>query len=166
MPEFVQLRPNIYRLRVPFSGTWTGVILVLGPENALIDSGAKAADVDEWIVPALQKMGLSLDQITYLACTHTHGDHVSPMDAGDHDGLLNGRQDVLEHNFLRTVCPSGHVRLSNEVPRCADDPSFDVGTAHIHADVPLFVLFFCHFANLPFERERLAFDIVGAVKKR
>lgn len=76
MPEFVQVRPNIYRLAVPFSGTWTGVTLVRGKHNVLIDSAAKSADVDEWIVPALEKMGLSLAQLDYLACTHCHGDHV------------------------------------------------------------------------------------------
>ena len=76
MPEFVQLRPNIYRLEIPFDGTWTGVILVRGEKNVLIDSAAKSADVDEWILPALKQLGLSLEDITYLACTHCHGDHV------------------------------------------------------------------------------------------
>lgn len=76
MPEFVQLRPNIYRLAIPFDGTWTGVILVRGEENVLLDSAAKSADVDEWILPALQQMGLSLHDIAYLGCTHCHGDHV------------------------------------------------------------------------------------------
>ena len=33
MPEFVNLAPDIYRLRVPFSGTWTGVVLVRGTQN-------------------------------------------------------------------------------------------------------------------------------------
>ena len=76
MPEFVQLRPNIYRLAVPFGDSWTGVTLVRGKENVLIDTAAKAEDVDEVIVPALAQMGLSLSQITFLACTHCHGDHV------------------------------------------------------------------------------------------
>ena len=76
MPEFVQLRPNIYRLAVPFGNSWTGVTLVRGEKNVLIDSAAKAKDADEWIVPALQQMGLSLKDIDILTCTHCHGDHV------------------------------------------------------------------------------------------
>lgn len=76
MPEFVQLRPDIYRLQVPFGPSWTGVLLVRGPENVLIDSAAKASDVDGFLLPALQKLGLSLEQIDWLACTHCHGDHV------------------------------------------------------------------------------------------
>lgn len=57
MPEFVNLAPDIYRLRVPFSGTWTGVVLVRGTQNVLIDSAASASDVDNYIVPRAQKAG-------------------------------------------------------------------------------------------------------------
>lgn len=57
MPEFVNLAPDIYRLRVPFSGTWTGVVLVRGTQNVLIDSAASASDVDNYIVPALKSWG-------------------------------------------------------------------------------------------------------------
>ena len=42
MPEFIQFRPNIYRLAVPFGGSWTGVTLVRGEKNVLIDSAARA----------------------------------------------------------------------------------------------------------------------------
>ena len=76
MPEFVQLRPNIDRLCIPFGGTWTGVFLIHGEQNVLIDSGGEAAHADQWIVPALKEMGMDLSQISYLACTHCHGDHV------------------------------------------------------------------------------------------
>jgi len=91
MPEFARLRPNIYRLQVPFGASWTGVMLVRGPENVLIDSAAQAVDVDEYILPALQKLGLSLEQIDCLACTHCHGDHVGG------------------HARIRALCPSIRV---------------------------------------------------------
>lgn len=88
MPEFVNIAPDIYRLRVPFSGTWTGVVLVRGTQNILIDSAASASDVDRYIVPALKKLGMSLPDIRYLACTHCHGDHVGG------------------HARIRELCPS------------------------------------------------------------
>ena len=71
MPEFVNLAPDIYRLRVPFSGTWTGVVLVRGTQNVLIDSAASASDVDNYIVPALKKLGMSLSCLLYTSrsCT-------------------------------------------------------------------------------------------------
>ena len=74
--EFQQMVPNIYRLEVTFTGCWTGVTLVLGQENVLIDSGSCAETVDSEILPALKAMGLGMEDIHYVALTHTHGDHV------------------------------------------------------------------------------------------
>ena len=52
-------------------------MLVRGTQNVLIDSAASASDVDNYIVPALKKLGMSLSDIHYLACTpvsYTHLD--------------------------------------------------------------------------------------------
>lgn len=76
MEGFVRLADHVYRLAVPFPGCWTGVTLVVGKENVLVDSGGIAETVDESIVPALAQLGLTLQDITWLALTHTHGDHV------------------------------------------------------------------------------------------
>ena len=76
MLHFEELYPDIYLLKVPFSGLWTGVVLVKGEENCLIDSGAKDADVDQHILPALEELGLTLDSIKWLLNTHSHGDHI------------------------------------------------------------------------------------------
>ena len=53
-----------------------GAALVLGRENILIDSGGCAETVDSSIVPALERLGLSLKDIGWLVFTHIHGDHV------------------------------------------------------------------------------------------
>jgi len=76
MHKFEQILPGIFLLKVPFSGVWTGVILVKGDENCLIDSGARDADVDELIIPALEELGLSIGDIHWLLNTHSHGDHI------------------------------------------------------------------------------------------
>ncbi len=76
MDGFVRLAPDVYRLAVPFPGCWTGVMLVTGRENILVDSGGCAETVDSAIVPALEAMGLTLGDISILAFTHIHGDHV------------------------------------------------------------------------------------------
>ena len=74
--QFIRLAPNIYRLAVTFPGCWTGVTLVTGKQNILIDSGGCAQTVDDEIIPALRDMGMTLDDIDWLTVTHTHGDHV------------------------------------------------------------------------------------------
>ncbi|NLO37610.1 MAG: MBL fold metallo-hydrolase [Clostridiaceae bacterium] len=74
--QFVEAVPGIKVLRTPFSGSWSGVTLVRGNENLLIDSGASATVVDEVIVPALQAEGLTVGDISWLLNTHCHGDHI------------------------------------------------------------------------------------------
>jgi glyoxylase-like metal-dependent hydrolase (beta-lactamase superfamily II) len=76
MPRFEEILPGIYLLKVPFSGLWTGVVLVRGEENCLIDSGAKDTDVDAYILPALVNLGMDISDIRWLLNTHSHGDHI------------------------------------------------------------------------------------------
>ena len=76
MPRFEKVCPGIFLLKVPFSGLWTGVVLVAGEVNCLIDSAATADDVDAYILPALEKQGLALSDIDWLLNTHSHGDHI------------------------------------------------------------------------------------------
>ena len=76
MLKFEALYSGVYLLKVPFSGLWTGVTLITGDENCLIDSGAKDADVDQHILPALAELGLDLQGIKWLLNTHSHGDHI------------------------------------------------------------------------------------------
>lgn len=76
MLKFEELYSGVYLLKVPFSGLWTGVTLITGDENCLIDSGAKDTDVDQHILPALAELGLDLQGIKWLLNTHSHGDHI------------------------------------------------------------------------------------------
>ncbi|MBS1371768.1 MAG: MBL fold metallo-hydrolase [Lentisphaeria bacterium] len=82
-PVFIPAAPGVDLLKTPFGEVWSGVYLVRGEENILIDSGASAAVADEVIVPALAKLGLGPGDIDLLLCTHSHGDHV-----GGHRRLL------------------------------------------------------------------------------
>lgn len=75
MPEFKNIVGDIYLLKVPFSIVWTGVILIKGDKNFLIDSGVATAE--KYIIPALDKLGMKLSDIDYLLNTHCHGDHIS-----------------------------------------------------------------------------------------
>lgn len=73
---FEKIAENVYLLKVPFGPVWTGVVLLRGESNILLDSAAATRDVDEHIVPALHALGLGLGDIRYLVNTHSHGDHI------------------------------------------------------------------------------------------
>ena len=74
MTQFEKIAENLYLLKVPFGPVWTGVVLLTGKENILIDSAATDTDVDEIILPALKAMGI--EKLHYLINTHSHGDHI------------------------------------------------------------------------------------------
>lgn len=76
MVKFEEQNAGVYLLKVPFSGLWTGVILIIGQENCLIDSGFGDSSVYDYIVPALQEMGMDLHSIHWLLNTHSHADHI------------------------------------------------------------------------------------------
>lgn len=76
METFQKVAKDVYLLKVPFGPVWTGVILARGDKNILIDSSATGQDVDAYVIPALEKLGMGINDIDYLVCTHTHGDHM------------------------------------------------------------------------------------------
>lgn len=106
MLKFEQIHSGIYLLKVPFSGLWTGVTLVKGQVNCLIDSGATPDDVDQLIIPALHEMGMELNDIDWLLNTHSHGDHM-----GGHARL---RQ--LSDHFKVAAHESSAPKIENPVP--------------------------------------------------
>lgn len=94
---------EIYRLKVAFDGVYTSVFLIKTEQgNVLVDCATYASDVDEYIVPALNQLGLHLTDITYLILTHNHGDHVGgkkrllelapniEIAQNERDNMLNG----------------------------------------------------------------------------
>ena len=76
MEKFIQIAKDVYLLKVPFGPVWTGVILLRGEKNILIDSSATGEDVDTYVIPALKELGMQLRDIHYLINTHSHGDHI------------------------------------------------------------------------------------------
>ena len=85
MEQFSQETQRIYRLKVPFESVYTSVFLLQTEQgNALVDCATYDSDVDGYILPALDSLGLSLSDIKYLILTHAHGDH-----AGGKDRILS-----------------------------------------------------------------------------
>lgn len=64
---------DIVRIKVPFADIYTTVCIVTAPCGVvLFDAATKAKDVDGYIVPVLEKLGLQPD---YVFISHNHGDH-------------------------------------------------------------------------------------------
>lgn len=67
---------GLYRILVPFQDLYTTVYVVqTNKGTALIDSATTPSDVDQFILPALNQIGIGQDEFRYLLLTHSHGDH-------------------------------------------------------------------------------------------
>ena len=73
-PAFEEVLPGVFLLKVPFGPVWTGIVLVRGEKNVLIDSSHLPPE--EFLLPALADLGLGPRDIAWLLCTHVHGDHI------------------------------------------------------------------------------------------
>jgi glyoxylase-like metal-dependent hydrolase (beta-lactamase superfamily II) len=77
---FCQIVKNIYRLKIPFDCIYTSVFLVRTSKGyMLVDCATTDEDVNKWIIPALNQMGLKLKDIQFLLLTHKHGDHAGGL---------------------------------------------------------------------------------------
>ena len=80
-PSFEEILPGTYLLKVPFGPVWTGIALVRGEKNILIDSSH--LEPETYLLPALDELGMKIDDIDWLLNTHVHGDHI-----GGHHALV------------------------------------------------------------------------------
>lgn len=72
---------GLYRLRVPFEDLTTSVYFFVNDKGAvIIDSATYPSDVDEYIIPAMNEIGISAEYVKVLALTHNHSDHAGGVE--------------------------------------------------------------------------------------
>lgn len=76
MPNLVSITSHLYRIQVPFEAIYTTVFVAKYPAGvALIDSGDMGSDIDDFVLPALIRLGIHTKDVKFLLLTHDHGDH-------------------------------------------------------------------------------------------
>lgn len=80
--SFEEVLPGVFLLRVPFSIVWTGIVLIRGKRNYLIDSSHENPELH--LLPALAELGMKPGEVDWLLNTHCHGDHI-----GGHHALVS-----------------------------------------------------------------------------
>jgi len=70
----VELVPGVHRIDAEVGGRPLYLFLFLGERRLLLDSGC-ASTVDEFIVPAMNELGLDIEDLDMLLITHSDLDH-------------------------------------------------------------------------------------------
>lgn len=70
-----KLAEGIYQIKVPFEDLYTSVFVATSSEGTLIiDAATYPEDMDRYILPALNELGI--EKPDYLLLSHSHGDHM------------------------------------------------------------------------------------------
>lgn len=118
-PGFEEVLPGIYLLKVPFGPVWTGIILIRGTKNVLIDSSH--LEPEKYLIPALKDLGTDIHEIDWLLNTHVHGDHI-----GGHHTLVT--KYGLKTATLKSAAPalvdpvSVAIRVRTRFPKNSPPP--------------------------------------------
>ncbi len=103
MIDFENLIGGIYRLKVSFEDNYTAVFLITTKNgNILIDGATTKEDAENFIIPALLRLG---KKPTLAVCTHDHGDHAGgmPYILAHFEGVnaySASNKLIKEHSFL------------------------------------------------------------------
>ena len=97
-PAFEEVLPGTFLLKVPFGPVWTGIVLIKGEKNLLVDSSH--LEPEKYLIPALADLGMGPGDIDWLLNTHVHGDHIGghyPLvtEYGVKTATLKGSADAL-----------------------------------------------------------------------
>lgn len=80
MQNDFKINEHIYRRTTPFKDIFTTVYVLKAPDGVILfDTASYASDVDEYIVPLLQELGVSADMLKYVFISHNHGDHAGGL---------------------------------------------------------------------------------------
>lgn len=76
MNEMIRITPDILRMTIPYMDVYTTVCFIHTPAGSVVfDTGSYDSDVAEYILPAMDALGITADTLKYIVISHNHGDH-------------------------------------------------------------------------------------------
>lgn len=108
---FKKLTSDIYKLDIPFYTVTTSSFLAISNgKSVLVDCGTYKSDVEEFIIPALDTLGVKPD---YIFLTHSHDDH-----AGGLETLVKFFPNIKLICFNKALCE----KFGGELLKNGDEP--------------------------------------------
>lgn len=79
--NITKINENLYRMTMPYKDIFTTVYAMKAPAGVILfDAASYPADVDMHIVPFLEELGVSAQELKYVFISHNHGDHAGGLE--------------------------------------------------------------------------------------
>lgn len=76
MSDFQKMTDTMYRLTLPYKDIYTTIYFLRGPEgDIMFDAASFPEDLEEYILPAMKKIGITGERLKYIFISHNHRDH-------------------------------------------------------------------------------------------
>ena len=118
MMDITEINKNIHKITLPYKDIFTTVLTVHTAEGVILfDAASFDEDVDGYIIPMLNKLGITSDMLKYVFISHNHKDHAGGLNVlmGKYpDITVLSRSAALKDNYgdYKVVCPEdGEVIL-------------------------------------------------------
>ena len=104
MKDLTKINEHIHRLVVPYKDIFTTVYFIRDGENTIIfDTASGPEDVENYILPAMQELGISGQSVKYVFISHNHRDHAYGVE-----------RLMAEYPHARLVTGSDKLAAANE----------------------------------------------------
>ncbi len=79
--DIMQINENIFRLTIPYKDIYTTVLVVKTPAGALLfDTASYDSDITDYVVPMLEELGVTAQELKYVFISHNHTDHAGGLE--------------------------------------------------------------------------------------
>ena len=80
MLNITEIRPDIFRVPVPFENIYTSVFFVRTDTGfLLLDTATYDSDIDQYVLPAMQQLEIPTESLKYVCLSHSHRDHAGGL---------------------------------------------------------------------------------------
>jgi len=74
--EIMKMNEHIHRITLPYKDIFTTVYTVKTDKGVLLfDAGSYDTDLEEYIQPMLEELGITAEELKYIFISHNHSDH-------------------------------------------------------------------------------------------
>lgn len=81
MLDITAITPDIHRVVVPFLDIFTTVFVVKTPAGVLLfDTATYPEDADNYLIPALDELSVTAEDLKYVFISHAHRDHAGGLE--------------------------------------------------------------------------------------